>query len=218
MPLDNIESFKKAYESYKVLNHHTGYPQAKPSVIVPVNEADLVTGNVLLRLPKLKLNGEWVVRAYKTVHGVSSQGYLISRITKKLKQQYTNLCSDEIRKLVKSGTKVNEKKEKSIVGYSGDTTIDGIFNNPEFFETQVLIMEYTYLITDNNKSSNDTPTEARKKGHIHEADIHKFSEMFQNECIILCHFSPRYNRLQILASVDRLQKVFGTRLVVKALI
>ena len=159
-----------------------------------------------------------MVRAYKTIHGVPSQAYVISRIKKQLREEYHELEGKEIGALVKQGIEVNVEKEDAILAYTGDTTIEGILQHSELLQTQILIMECTYIVLDDNKNTTDTPEEAKKRGHIHETNIHENAKSFKNKHILLCHFSPRYQRSDIMTSVARLQKTFGERTTIEAFV
>ncbi|GFR41920.1 hypothetical protein Agub_g2712 [Astrephomene gubernaculifera] len=62
---------------------------------------------------------------------------------------------------------------------------------------RVLIMELTFL-------DDVCVDEARGKGHMHIADFVAAAHRFQNEAILLTHFSPRYNRSHILEALNTL--------------
>lgn len=167
-------------------------------------------GQDIVTTPK----GRYTVRPYRMKHSVPSVGYLIAETRKKLKDEYKELEPKEIGKLVKSGADVTYLVDIPWIAFTGDTTFQGLLDNPVLFQAKILIMECTYMDFD----PEETQKFAKKRSHTHIKDIEDHHEKFQNEVIVLCHFSRRYKRDQIIERVDQLNNLFGDRLEVKAFI
>ena len=70
-------------------------------------------------------------------------------------------------------------------------------NNPEMYDVKVLITEMTFAAPDHRKEI------IHKNGHMHLDDYVERQDRFNNECIILSHFSTRYHPRQIRAYVEK---------------
>ena len=128
-------------------------------------------------------------------------------VEKKLKQQYLGLSGEQIRDLRVGGTEVTEEHRHPLVGYTGDTSPEGLDNNPIFLQTKILITEMTFAADDHRKQL------IHKNGHMHLDDFVHRKDQFENELIIAGHFSTRYNRHQAIKIVKkRLPDLIGGRL------
>lgn len=180
---------------------------AKPKIFLPANNVKAVRAMLESfvkldrgRMPceligvesgqEIELSRELVLSVYKTTHTVPSVGYIISERRKKLKSDYLELTGEEIRDLRTAGTEVTEERRIAKVGFTGDTSPNGLDNNPEFYETKILITEMTFVAPEHRKEL------IHKTGHMHLEDFVERREKFKNEIVIAGHFSTRYNRHQ----------------------
>ena len=146
---------------------------------------------------EFELSRELVVTVVPTKHTVPSVGYIVWQRRNKLKTEFSDLSGDEIRDLRNSGTEVSEELRAPLIGYVGDSAPSGLDNNPEFFETKILITEMTFVAPDHRKEK------IHKHGHMHLDDIVSRKDQFKNECIIASHFSTRYHDQQIKSMVKK---------------
>lgn len=146
---------------------------------------------------EVELSREHVVTAFATKHTVPSLGYVVWDRRKKLKPEYQGLSGDEIRDLRFSGQDVSHEVRVPIVCYTGDTAPAGLDGYPPVYESQILITELTFFRPEHRKEK------IHKFGHTHLDDIIERAEKFQNELIIMTHFSTRYHERQIRAAVER---------------
>jgi ribonuclease Z len=111
----------------------------------------------------------------------------------KLKQEYAGASGQEIKRLRESGVQVTDKIEVPEVAFTGDTTGEWIDNpaNADALRAKLLIMECTFV--DDSVSRED----AVRFGHTHIDDIVERAEKFENESILLIHFSARYRAQEI---------------------
>jgi ribonuclease Z len=135
---------------------------------------------------ELELSRENVVTVFSTKHTVPSVGYVVWDRRKKLKPEYQGLRGDEIRDLRLSGIEVAAEVRVPIVCYTGDTAPAAFDGYPPVLQAQVLITELTFFRPEHRKEK------IHKHGHTH----------FQNELIILAHFSTRYQERQIQKAVE----------------
>ena len=144
-----------------------------------------------------ELSRELVVKAVTTKHTVPSVGYIVYERRKKLKAEFLELSGDQIRDLRESGTEITEEKRLALVGYTGDTSPAGLDNNPEFYDTKILITEMTFVAPDHRKHL------IHKNGHMHLDDFVERKDKFNNELVVAGHFSTRYNRYQAEKTVQK---------------
>ncbi len=144
-----------------------------------------------------ELSREHVVTPFPTKHTVPSMGYVVWERRKKLKPEYQGLSGEEIRDIRLSGMDVSAEQRTPLVCYAGDTAPAGLDNFPAVYEATVLITEMTFFRPEHRKEK------IHKFGHTHLDDIISRAERFQNELIILAHFSTRYHEQQIRRAVER---------------
>lgn len=146
---------------------------------------------------KLALRGDLEVRAFRTFHPVPSLGYLIVRRVAKLKPELHGLDGPEIARRRRAGEDVVNVEERPQLAYVTDTLVNVFDHNPDLLRAPVLISECTFL--DERKS-----LEAARAGcHIHLDEIIERADSFQNEHIVLMHFSQLYTPEEVRAILHR---------------
>lgn len=125
------------------------------------------------------------IRTFQTDHRIPSLGYLIKRKKTKLKAEFLNKSQSEIVSLKKSGVEITETTFEPFITYLGDSTIKPVDEFDFIKESQILIMECTFLTPEHFDQA-----EARK--HIHIKNIIDRADEFKNKYILLTHFSMRY--------------------------
>ena len=146
---------------------------------------------------EIPLSREHVVTAFPTKHTVPSLGYVVWDRRKKLKPEFRGLPQEKIRDIRLSGVEVSQEIRFPLFCYMGDTAPEGFDNYPPLYEAQVLVTELTFFRPEHRKEK------IHKFGHMHLDDIIERAEKFQNELIVLTHFSTRYHSQQIRRSVKR---------------
>ena len=144
-----------------------------------------------------ELQNNLVATPFPTVHRVPSQGYILSRSVKKLREQYRGLSGDEIKNLSLSGRPTFDKVMRPLFAFTGDTQIEVLEQNPILSECQVLCIEVTYI--DEKKSV----TSAREWGHIHLDEILPLLPSLLCEKILLIHMSARHGTQELERRLDR---------------
>lgn len=137
------------------------------------------------------LKNDYFFRVFPTVHRVESYGYTIFRRVRKLKAEYRELGRDAIVGLREKGAVIHDFIEEPLISFTGDTKIEFMRSRPWVLKSKVLFFEATYL---NSKKSIE---EARKWGHIHLDEVIPHLDEFENEKIVLIHFSRRHSKQEI---------------------
>lgn len=146
-----------------------------------------------------ELSREHVATTFLTKHSVPSRGYIVWERRKKLKPEYQGLSGDEIRDLRLTGVEVSGEIRVPIICYCGDTAPEGLDNSPDVYLSRILITEATFFRPEHRRER------IHKFGHTHLDDIIERADRFQNELIILAHFTMRNHD-------DQLRKAFEKRL------
>ena len=170
-----------------------------PASLAPIVEEALAVISRLHRWPltvdvvpmepgqEAHLRNDLSVRAFRTYHPVPSLGYLFINRVKKLLPQYAGLAGPEIGRLRRAGTEIFREEPRYELAYATDTLPTVLEREPELFEARVLILECTFL--DRKKSVED----ARAGCHIHLDELLPYAARFQNEALVLMHFSQLYS-------------------------
>jgi len=137
------------------------------------------------------------VRAFRTHHTVPSLGYQFLRRVQKLREAYRGLPGDEIRQLREAGEEIFDVEERLEFAYATDTLVRVLDTHPELYRSRVLMMECTFL--DEKKG-----LPAVHAGcHIHLDEIIERAERFENEHLILMHFSQLYAPREVHEIIER---------------
>ena len=132
------------------------------------------------------LRTDHIVRAFRTRHPVPSLGYQVVRKVQKLRDEFRSLSGEEIGRRRKAGDDLFRQVETVELAYATDTLIEALDDTPSVYDARVLVMECTFL--DNKKSR----AESRAGCHIHLDEIIERADRFNNEHIVLMHFSQLY--------------------------
>lgn len=146
---------------------------------------------------EIELSRELAVTAIKTDHRVPSLGFVVWERRKKLKTEYQGLSGDKIRDIRLAGTEVSEETRIPRLGYLGDSTPNGLDDNPILYDVEVLITELTFVAPDHR------PEKIRKLGHIHLDHLVERRKRFNNQLIIAGHLSTRYHPNQVARIVKK---------------
>lgn len=149
---------------------------------------------------KVDLGGKRFVRPFKTIHRIPSQGYVIGETRKRLKPEFVGMEGKKLGELRRQGVDFEEEFEVLLVAFTGDTVAKVFDHDIEALKAKVLITECTFL----DGVDEVSVQEAHKKGHVHIRELAERSERFQNDAVLLAHFSHRYNNEDIKDAIWRL--------------
>ena len=145
---------------------------------------------------QIALRPDLAVRAVRTFHPVPSLGYVITRKVAKLRPELVGLAGPAIAARRRAGEDVNVYEERVELAYATDTLVSALDHAPELLKARVLIVEATFL--DDRK----TLEAARAGCHIHLDELIERADRFENEHIVLMHFSQLYRPDEIAPILD----------------
>lgn len=139
------------------------------------------------------------VRPFPTDHTLPSQGYGIWSIRQKLKDEFKGIPGREIARLRgEEGVEVTDRVEVCEVAYTGDTRANVIEEQEVVRTARLLIMEATFV-------DDEITTEfARARGHVHLRELAERADLFENEAVLMCHFSARHSNGEIALAIANL--------------
>ncbi|MEZ4268661.1 MAG: MBL fold metallo-hydrolase [Myxococcota bacterium] len=128
---------------------------------------------------------------FRTYHPVPSFGYSVVREVQKLRQEFSHLAGPEIAQLRRDGVEITHTEARRLLSVTGDTLPEVLDRQPHIIDSQVLLMECTFL--DDNK-----PYQAcRDGGHVHIRDLLERAELLRPERLVLSHFSRIHSERDI---------------------
>jgi ribonuclease Z len=143
------------------------------------------------------LRGDLSVRAFRTLHPVPSLGYQIVRRVTKLRREFHGLPGAEIARRRRAGEDLFYVDERLELAYATDTLVRVLDETPELYRTRVLILECSFL--DERKD-----LESSRAGcHIHLDELIERADAFENEQLVLMHFSQIYRPAEVPLILER---------------
>lgn len=137
-----------------------------------------------------------VVEAFETDHVVPSLGYHLVSRRERLREEHRGRPGAEIARLRAEGIDVTDTIESLLLSYCGDTG-SGVFDlEPRLYETEVLMVECTFL--DERKRES-----AAEYKHLHFDDLVERADRFRNRAIVLHHLSRRHHPSELRVAVER---------------
>jgi ribonuclease Z len=136
------------------------------------------------------------VRTHRATHRVAANAYEVIEVRHRLKNEFASREERDIIDLRQHGTEVTEEWRRSMFFYTGDTDRRILEENDALFKAEVLMIECSFIVAGHEER-------AAKYRHIHFDDIAAFAGRFENETIVLTHFSRRYSRSQIHDEIRR---------------
>ena len=135
-----------------------------------------------------------------------SLSYKVYELKQKLKPEFSALSGREIQEVIaqKGRDFVTEQVKTNILSFSGDTPVD---DYGKWDGSQTLIHEATFL-----KPEGDTENDPRINKHSRVDEVLKMVSEIKVDRLILNHFSTRYNREEIDATVRKYLKEFNIQI------
>lgn len=164
---------------------------------------DLVPSRPGDRVP---LRRDLELRVLPGRHRVPSIGYLFSEVRHKLRDELAGRTGPEIAALRARGVGVTRREEIPLLAYPGDCGVEIFDAAPELFTARVLLVECSFLRPDD-------VDRARVYGHLHLKDFLDRADRFENEAIVLTHFSQRYSAEEIREGLRALPEGLARRVV-----
>lgn len=145
---------------------------------------------------ELELRSDLWLRVLATHHPVPSVGYQLFDRVKKLRPEFMELPGAEIGRRRKAGEDLFDVHERLELAYATDTLLRVIETSPAILKSRVLILECTFL--DERKSLADS----RAGCHVHLDELLEVASLFENEHLVLMHFSLLYSPREVHAILE----------------
>ena len=145
---------------------------------------------------EVRIGRNHIVRAHRATHRVPANAWEILELRHHLKKEFEDLDGAVLAALRQEGTEVMDVARHSMLFYTGDTDRGILEQNDAMFAAEVLMMECSFIAEGHEER-------AAKYRHIHFDDIIEFAERFENQCVVLTHFSRRYSRDEIVRELRR---------------
>src|SRR6266542_3673857 len=137
-------------------------------------------------------------------HRVPTVGYLFSEIKRKLKDEFLGLPGEEIAAMRSKGVEVTRREETPLLAYPGDCGPAIFEAAPELFQARVLLIECSFV-------KPEDLNRARDYEHLHLQDFLERAALFQNEVVVLTHFSQRDRVAEIREALRALPATLARR-------
>lgn len=139
-------------------------------------------------------------------HRVPTVGYLFNEVKHKLKEEFSSLSGEKIAALRARGVEVAARQEVPLLAYPGDCGPAVFDAAPELFAARVLLIECSFLLPEDRDR-------ARAYEHLHLQDFLDRADLFENEAIVLTHFSQRYRVGEIREALRALPDPLAGRVI-----
>jgi ribonuclease Z len=144
----------------------------------------------------IPLGSDSFARAFRSPHRIDCVGYTLFKRVRKLRPDLVGLPPEVIGRRARAGEDVHEHIQRAEICFPGDTTIDVLDQEPSVRRARVLLLECTFM------EPKVSVRKARAGGHVHLDEISERADLFENEVILLTHFSRRYRSHEIEQAVN----------------
>jgi len=143
----------------------------------------------------VKVRKDIRVRAAMASHSVPSAAWEVIETRRRIKPEYDGWSEDRIKDVRATGVEVSRALSSSLLFYTGDTDSRIFELSPELFRSKILMIECTFVASEDRHR-------ARQYRHIHLDDILDVARRFENETIILTHFSSKDRAAETRAAIE----------------
>lgn len=145
---------------------------------------------------EVSLGRRHVVRGHAAPHRVAARAYELIERRHHLREELAGASGDVIAQLRREGKPIEEEYRRSIFFYTGDTDRGLLESCDAVYRAEVLLIECSFILDGHQER-------AAQYRHIHIDDIADVADRFENDLIILTHFSRRYSHEEIRNGVRR---------------
>jgi ribonuclease Z len=139
-------------------------------------------------------------------HRVPTVGYVFSEVRQKLLEELAGKPGEEIADLRRRGVTVTRREEIPLFAYPGDCGEEIFDAAPEILRARVLLLECSFVLPED-------VSRAREYAHIHLDDILARADRFENEALVLTHFSQRYRVDEIREALRAIPEPLASRVI-----
>lgn len=185
--IPDLEAWVAACERLEHVRYGTRFEAAVPGLAVP-----------------LRRDLELVVLPGR--HRVPTVGYLFNEVRRKLKDDLAGFSGSEIAALRERGVEVTRREDVPLLAYPGDCGPSIFEAAPQLFSAKVLLIECSFV-------DPDDVGRAHAYEHLHITDFAERADLFQNEVVVLTHFTLRSSDEEIRAAIASLPESLRQRVV-----
>lgn len=141
-------------------------------------------------------------------HGITSTGYAVKKITRKLAPEFRDQPQSAIVAAKNSGKVIHEEREDILFAFSGDASGEFMLEDAAR-RARVIVMECSFF------GGDDEYEKCRHYGHTHILDWQQHAESLSCEHLVMSHTSMRYSMDEIRAvCAAKLPKAVQDKLII----
>jgi ribonuclease BN (tRNA processing enzyme) len=182
---NSINPIQNMLNSFKLLDGKNG---------IFNNWAPIVDNNIIIIINNQKFR----IDTFKLDHSVCCNGYGLSIIKNKLKDEYKNIPSNELSKIKKEHC-ITYEETTNLILYIHDTGYKSL-NYLPFDKYELVIIECTFI--------SDDYDEAIKRKHLHWNDLEPYIKNNVNTQFLLGHFSSRYKEEELIEFKNKINILY----------
>lgn len=173
VPKEHLKLFENFNDSYHILN--SGAEYKCNSSFIGIDKQDVI-----------ELEKKYFIKVIELDHTVPAYGYGLWIKKEKLKSEFINLSSNEIKELKKKNITLTQTIQVPQFAFVCDTSIKVFELNPELLMYPTIIIECTFI-------DEKTIDIAKESKHIHWYELKPIVKNNPDILFILIHFSIRYS-------------------------
>ena len=131
------------------------------------------------------------LEAFRTYHPVPSVGYSVIESVEKLKPELHGTEGSVLAQMKRDGRVITDTVNRRLLSVTGDTLPEVIDKQPQILESEVLLMECTFLDASKPKA------QVKAGGHVHLDDLLERADKLTMPELILSHMSQIHAHHQI---------------------
>lgn len=143
-----------------------------------------------------RLRRDLLLRAHKATHRVPARAWELCERRHKLRPEFADLSGPELARLRDSGEEIETWTEIPLLFYTGDTDARILDENEAIYRAKILMIECSF-------TGEGEEERGRRYTHIHLTDLWENASRFENEFLVLTHFSLRDTPEEIHRRIDR---------------
>ncbi len=141
---------------------------------------------------RLDLGKGLAVRGVAASHRVPTLAYVLEKTRRRLRPELANLPGPAIAARRKAGEEVTVEHTGLEVGFTADSRAALLDREPDLLRARLLICECTFVDDPREAPDPAVADRADRTGHMQLQDLADRADRFENEAILLTHFSTRY--------------------------
>ena len=151
-------------------------------------------------LENVSIRRDLLVRPFSVNHGPAALGYTLIEVRHKLKPEFHGKSGAQLVNLKCEGVQIEDRVERSVLTYTGDTAVGRFLGLAFVRSTQALVLECTFFDAEHR-------SRAQAGRHIHVEDLPRVLEAVPDAQIMLIHTT---RRTDLRAAKRTLGKIIGT--------